>query len=381
MDSSPTGRVSRPFTFDRFVRLLIALAIAAGAVWLINDLKNVLLPFVVACLISYLLEPVLQFQRRLLHLKGRVIATFVTLFEVMFLLGLLGYFCIPSIINELNQMVDLVKKYYESDVKLPYIPAEVHDYLRRFINPTEIEKYLDVTHIGSILEKGTNIISTSIDFLIHTVEWLLMFIYVIFIMIDYPYLVTGFRMMVPPKSRPVVYRLFRDIKLSMDHYFRGQSFLALCAAVFYSIGFSIVGIPLAIVLGVSVGILYLIPYFQYVTLIPVTIVCIIYSMGGQADFWTLEGECILVYVVSQSTCDYVLTPKIMGKVMGLNPALILLSLSIWGSLLGILGMLIALPVTTLIISYYEQYVILRRPLPTELPEGVAPPPEPSPRNF
>ena len=113
MDSSPTGRVSRPFTFDRFVRLLIALAITAGAVWLINDLKNVLLPFVVACLIAYLLEPVLQFQRRLLHLRGRVIATFVTLFEVMFLLGLLGYFCIPSIISELNQMVDLVKKYYE----------------------------------------------------------------------------------------------------------------------------------------------------------------------------------------------------------------------------------------------------------------------------
>ena len=67
--------------------------------------------------------------------------------------------------------------------------------------------------------------------------------------------------------------------------------------------------------------------------------------------------------------------------MGLNPALILLSLSIWGSLMGILGMLIALPVTTLLISYYEQYVILRRPLPTELPAGVTPPPEPSPRDF
>lgn len=381
MDSSQTERVTRPYTFDRVVRLIIALAITAGAIWLINDLKNVLLPFVVACLISYLLEPVLQFQRRLLHLKGRVIATFVTLFEVLFIVGLLCYFCIPSIIEEMNQMVDLVKKYYDSDVKLPYIPAEVHDYIRRFINPADIEKYLDVSHIGPILEKGTNIISMSIDFVVHTVEWLLMFIYVIFIMIDYPYLVTGFRMMVPPKSRPVVYRLFHDIKMSMDHYFRGQSLLALCAAVFYSIGFSIVGIPLAIILGVCVGILYLIPYFQYITLIPVTLVCIIYSMGGEADFWTLEGECLLVYVVSQCTCDYVLTPKIMGKVMGLNPALILLSLSIWGSLMGILGMLIALPVTTLIISYYERYIILRRPLPTELPDGVTPPPEPKPHEF
>ncbi|MDE5685388.1 MAG: AI-2E family transporter, partial [Paramuribaculum sp.] len=157
--------------------------------------------------------------------------------------------------------------------------------------------------------------------------------------------------------------------------------LALCAAVVYSIGFAMVGIPLAIVLGVIVGILYLIPYFQYVTLIPVTIVCIIYSMGGEVDFWTVWGECLLVYVVSQSTCDYVLTPKIMGKVMGLNPALILLSLSIWGSLLGLAGMLIALPITTLIISYYEQYVILRQPLPTTLPPDVTPPPEPKPRRL
>ena len=129
------------------------------------------------------------------------------------------------------------------------------------------------------------------------------------------------------------------------------------------------------------GVLYLIPYFQYISLFPVTIVCIIYSMGGEAHFWTVFSECLLVYVISQSTCDYILPPKIMGKVMGLNPALILLSLSVWGSLLGLIGMLVALPLTTLIISYYEQYVILRRPLPTELPPGVTPPPDPQPRDI
>ena len=57
--------------------------------------------------------------------------------------------------------------------------------------------------------------------------------------------------------------------------------------------------------------------------------------------------------------DLILTPRIMGKAMGLNPAIILLSLSIWGSLLGFVGMIIALPLTTLLLSYYEQYVIMR----------------------
>ncbi|MDE6397590.1 MAG: AI-2E family transporter, partial [Muribaculaceae bacterium] len=60
--------------------------------------------------------------------------------------------------------------------------------------------------------------------------------------------------------------------------------------------------------------------------------------------------------VSQSVCDYILTPHIMGKELGLNPAVILLALSVWGSLLGILGMIIALPATALLMAYYERYI-------------------------
>jgi predicted PurR-regulated permease PerM len=66
---------------------------------------------------------------------------------------------------------------------------------------------------------------------------------------------------------------------------------------------------------------------------------------------------LIVFAVVQTIQDTILTPKIMGHVMGLNSAIILLSLSIWGSLLGILGMIIALPMTTLLITYYQKYVV------------------------
>lgn len=66
-------------------------------------------------------------------------------------------------------------------------------------------------------------------------------------------------------------------------------------------------------------------------------------------------------MVSQSVCDYIITPHVMGRAMGLNPAVILLSLSVWGSLLGIIGMIIALPVTALIMTYYERYISEPRP--------------------
>ena len=68
---------------------------------------------------------------------------------------------------------------------------------------------------------------------------------------------------------------------------------------------------------------------------------------------------MLVYAVVQCIQDFFLTPKIMGKAMGLNPAIILLSLSVWGTLLGFIGLIIALPLTTLLLAYYEQYIISR----------------------
>lgn len=348
---------SRPFTFDRVVRIIIGISLTVGAVWMVNRLSNVLLPFCLACLIAYILEPFMEFNRKLLHLKGRVIATFITLFEVAFFMAVLCYLFIPSVLKEIHQMEDMIKVYSGTDASTPLLPKEVHDYLSKLIDTGQLQKIIDGQHIGMLLNKGTSLISQSIDFVLHTLEWFLTFIYVIFILIDYQRLMRGFKLLVPPKFRPIAYRVGDDIKNSMNRYFRGQALLALCAAVFYCIGFSIVGIPLAIVLGILVGVLYMIPYFQYVTLLPVAAVCFISTMGSPGAFWPLMGKCILVYVVSQCICDYILTPKIMGKAMGLNPAIILLSLSVWGTLLGLLGMIIALPLTTLILAYYEEYVI------------------------
>lgn len=348
---------SRPFTFDRVVRIIITLTIIAGIIWLINDLKHVLLPFALACLIAYMLEPVVQLTRRWLHLKGRVIAVLITLVVVGGIVGLALYFIIPSVFDEISQMRILIDRYGSTRRMIPFVPREVHDYIMQYINTENLDSLLTESHIETLLNKGTSLLSTTIDILMRTLEWLLTFIYIIFIMLDYKHLMKGFRMLVPPKMRPFVYHIGDDIKDSMNKYFRGQFTIALCAAVFYSIGFSIVGIPMALVMGAVVGILYMIPYFQYVTVIPVIILCFIYSMTGEASFWPLVGQCGLVYVISQCICDYILTPKIMGNALGLNPAIILLSLSVWGSLLGIIGMIIALPFTTLLLSYYRRIVI------------------------
>jgi predicted PurR-regulated permease PerM len=182
-------------------------------------------------------------------------------------------------------------------------------------------------------------------------------------MLDYERLLQGFKGMVPPKYREVTFKIANDIKVSMNHYFRGQALVAFCVGVLFSIGFLIIKFPLAIVMGMFIGLLNMVPYLQLISFIPTTLLCVICSANADVSFWGIWGEMVAVYVVVQCIQDLILTPHIMGKSMGLNPAIILLSISIWGYLLGFIGLIVALPLTTLLLSYYNQY-ISRREVPT-----------------
>ncbi|HBC28459.1 MAG TPA: AI-2E family transporter, partial [Prevotellaceae bacterium] len=83
---------------------------------------------------------------------------------------------------------------------------------------------------------------------------------------------------------------------------------------------------------------------------------------GQS-FWVIMACALAVFAVVQGIQDMILTPRIMGRAMGLKPAVILLSLSVWGSLLGFIGLIIALPLTTLLLSYYRRFVLKESPVP------------------
>lgn len=350
---------SRPYTFDRVIRLLITLAVVAAILWLLNALKDVLLPFLVACLIAYLFEPFVQFNRQLLHLKGRIVAIFVTLFEAIFLMGMLCYFFVPSIVSEIHSMAALLHNYSTASISIKYLPPELHDMLRKYIDFDLLARKIMEQDMNTVVDKLTMVVSGGLHMVLAIVGWLIVFLYVIFIMLDYDRLMLGFKLMVPPRYRKITYKVANDIKDSMNHYFRGQALISCCVAVVYCTGFWLAGLPLAVLLGLGTAVLFMIPYCQYISLIPVTLLCLVSSAGGGSDFWTMWWECIATFAAVQVIGDLVLTPRIMGKAMGLNPAIILLSLSVWGSLLGFIGLIIALPLTTLLLSYYEQYVILR----------------------
>ena len=347
---------SRPYTFDRVVRMIISAIGVILALWLVNTLRHVLLPFLVAWLIAYLLEPFVQYNRRLLHVRKRIVPIFVTLFEFLLLTVAAGVILVPDIADEARQFAILVGRYGADSASIPFIPAGVHDFVRNEIDFQEIASKLTRQDWHEILQGATGILAGGFNMVLAVFNWFMVVLYVVFIMLDYERLLRGFRRMVPPKYRETVLAIGADIKDSMNHYFRGQALVALCVGILFSIGFLIVGLPMAIVLGMFIGLLNMVPYLQLISIVPTTLLCVVYSLDSHVEFWNIWGACIVVYVVVQMIQDFFLTPKIMGTAMGLNPAIILLSLSVWGSLLGFVGLIIALPLTTLLLSYYARYI-------------------------
>lgn len=350
---------SRPFTFDRVVRLLITIATLFCAVWLIDVLKSVLLPFCVAWLIAYMLEPFVQYNRRLLRVRSRLLPIFMTLFETILILVVICIFFVPAVIDEMHQVAQFIRRYAETSGQIAFIPEAFHDYLKRTIDFKSLSEQMTSQDIQNLFDIAVRFVSGGLDFVLGLFNWFIIVLYVVFIMLDYERLLRGFKRMVPPKYRSGAYRIGNDVKNSMNHYFRGQALVALCVGVLFSIGFVIVGLPLAVVLGLFIGLLNMVPYLQLISIVPTTLLCLVYSADSDVDFWTIWWSCMAVYIVVQCIQDLFLTPKIMGKAMGLNPAIILLSLSVWGTLLGFIGLIIALPLTTLLLAYYNQYIINR----------------------
>ena len=117
------------------------------------------------------------------------------------------------------------------------------------------------------------------------------------------------------------------------------------------------GLPLGLVFGLFVGVLNLVPYLQVVSFPVALVLCLVDSITTGGNFWVMLLEVAIVYIVVQIIQDMFITPKIMGKQMGINPVFVFLSLSVWGVLLGFIGLIVALPLTALIISYYKRYVL------------------------
>jgi predicted PurR-regulated permease PerM len=351
----------KPITFDTFVRGILAIALVAGLLWLLSRLSSVLLPFFLAWLIAYLLFPLVKFFQYRCRLRFRVVAIIAALLTVGLVVTGLVWLMVPPMIEEGLRAKDMLVAYFERNITQSNIPDMAEQWLREHFSADEIKQL--VTQEGFIqgmkeaLPKVWAVVAQSISVVSSFFTVTMIVLYTVFILIDYEKFSTGWADLLPERYRRIARRLVSDIGDGMNKYFRGQAIVAFCVGVLFSIGFLIIDFPMAIGLGMFIGLLNMVPYLQLVGFVPTILLAIVKAADTGQNFWIIMLMALIVFAVVQTIQDAFLTPKIMGHVTGLNSAIILLSLSIWGSLLGILGMIIALPLTTLLITYYQKYIV------------------------
>ena len=371
----------KKITFDSFIRGVVGCLVAVCVLWVLYRLSDVLLPFFVAWLLAYLIFPLVKFFQYRCRLHYRVLAVAAALLTIMCFAVLVFWLVVPPVVSEMGRIRDLIIEYVDSVPAGDSVPAVVAKYLQEHINVDELIALFDreelMDAIRQTLPRIWNIMTESVSLVFSAISLMMTLLYTIFILLDYESLSGGWVNMMPKRLRPFFTKLSTDIADSMNHYFRGQAIIATCVGVMFSIGFLIIGFPMAIVLGLFIGLLNMVPYLQVVGFIPTIVLAIIKSGDTGQNFWVVLGLALIVFAVVQVIQDMYLTPRIMGRAMGLSPAIILLSLSIWGSLMGIMGMIIALPITTLLISYYQKYVIDRNSLPSDADVNAGQDPESS----
>ena len=370
----------RSFTFDRVVQLALFAGLAWGLVLLLDYLSDVLLPFVTGLVVAYFLDPVTN---RVQHvIKQRVLAALFTLVSITLAVSLVVWFMVPMVGNELAEMGRTVSKMAANtelaQAAKEHLPENVWEEVNEILKRDDVKRYL--TSDGAVqMAKDTakkllpgvwGVLSGAANVLTFITGLLVIMLYVVFLLIDYHNMAARWRDYLPPSMRDDVSGFVEEFIQATNRYFRSQALVACCVAVLFAIGFSIIGLPLAILMGIFIGLLNMVPYLQIVGTIPCLLLAGLKALEQGDNFLGALGLVLLVFGVVQLIQETVLVSRFQGEAMGLSPAIILLSISVWGKLLGFLGLILALPLTCLGLTYYRRYLWKFEPAgePSEIKE-------------
>ena len=352
----------REFTFDRIARMLVLsvlillIYVAVQAIW------SVILPFLLAGIFAYVMMPLVRFFQYTPRLRSRGLSVILTLLLLGAVVYLAVIFIIPSINAEIEKTLQVISGYSSGqDILTMILPRNIRNYLNgglrwgNFPQQLSLEKILE--NVKLLLDQVGGIINSTLSIFSWGLVFLIGFVYFVFILLDFENLGRGFISLFPKTLRPTIRTISMDLDRYMNNYFRGQALVAMSVGILLTIGFNIIGLPLATAMGIFIGILNFIPYMQALGIIPLGLASLLMAAQTGENAFVCMLLAYGVLMIVQIIQDMIIVPRIMGQTMGMRPSLILLVLSIWGYLLGFFGMLIALPITMFIYSLYMRYVL------------------------
>jgi len=363
---------TKQFDFDRVFRLFLTLGTLVGLVWLLAYLSDVLVPFALALLIAFLLNPIVNAFEQKTGRRGWAVLLTLSIFSVAVavlvpLIGVMiyqefrdivGVLTDQKVIASIEQNLEPVKEWINS----PEMEKAIKEY-KESTNPEQVTAFI-LNAMPDAIKKmwdATNVVGRFLGGILNAIMALtglvIIFLYLVFLMMDFNQFQAQWKTHLPPKYREQIVEYFDDFRLAMSRYFRGQFLVASCCGILFAVGFSLVGIRMAVVLGLFIGLLNMVPYLQSVGLIPAIMFALLRAFENDSSYLWSVLAVLLIFGVVQTIQDAFLVPRIMGKSTGLKPWIILLGICVWGKLLGFLGLVMAIPLSCLGLAYYRKFIL------------------------
>ncbi|MBN8919260.1 MAG: AI-2E family transporter [Rhizobiales bacterium] len=331
-------------SFERRLIFWLALGgVALVVVWMLNE---VMLPFVAGMALAYLFNPLATRMERLGI--DRMIASLliIGIFVLSFILLLL--LILPVLGGQLSAFIDNLPSYVRKLQSVVTDPSR--PWLRRVLGDNLTGGDASLTDLVS---QGTGWLTTFLRSLWSGGQTLIsvfslvvvMPVVAFYVLYDWQRMIATVDSWVPPAHRETVRELARDIDAAIAGFVRGQTAVCLVLGSFYAVGLTLVGLNFGLLIGLAAGLITFIPYVGSMTgLVLATSVAV-------AQFWP-NWEWILtvvtIFFVGQFLEGYILTPKLVGRSVGLHPVWLMFSLFAFGYLLGFVGMLLAVPLAAAI---------------------------------
>ncbi|HZX81784.1 MAG TPA: AI-2E family transporter [Lysobacter sp.] len=327
----------------RFLRRVQWAAVVLAALWLLGLLAPVLTPFVIAALLGWLGDPIVDRIEAAGRSRSTAVAIVFSVMTLVFVAVLL--LLLPMVQRQVVTLIQSLPGYaaWVNDTLLPWVESRTR---------IDVDHYLDMGYLVTVVrehwESAGGVARTVLGYVTRSgsmliglaVNAVLVPVLAFFFLRDWDALVERIASLVPPRHLPTVSRLAHESDAVLGGFLRGQFMVMVILGIGYAIGLQIVGLDLGILIGLIAGLLTFVPYVGPASLLVLGGIAALVQFGD----WQHLAGVLVVFGVGQVIESYWLTPKLVGDRIGLHPMAVIFAVLAGGQLFGFLGMLLALPV-------------------------------------
>lgn len=341
-------------------------------------LAPVVMPFAIAAGFAYLGDPLADRLERL-HMSRTLAVSVVFTCMTLVLVGML-VLLIPLLQHQVTNLINNIPGYVQwlRTTLLPWLREHLH------LNASAFDSKRIVAalkaHIGSVSGTAASVlgqVSRSGLGLIESITNLVLIPVVTFYLLrDWDVMMARIDSMLPRRKQAIIRRLAHESDQVLGSFVRGQLLVMLALGVFYGLGLTVIGISVGPLIGMIAGLLSFVPYLGFIIGLVISLIAALVQFGD----WLHVLLVLLVFAIGQMLEGYVLVPRLVGNKIGLHPVAVIFAVMAGGQLFGFLGVLLALPATSVIMVLlrygYQRY--RDSDLYGELPRRIDPDPVETP---